>query len=275
MKNRYLITGPNGFLASKLNQVLNGEKYYALKEKSRNNISLLHNSIDEIAEFIRDKKINVIYHLATRYERQITSENIFDLINFNYTCSVKLIHACNKVGNVRIVYTTSFHDLDLFDNHFSFYGELKYRIEGHIKNYLSVNNNYTILRLFDNYGIGDRREKLIPSLLKLQSEDTLILNSPFNVIYPVPVVKVLEQLELSETHTDNQSYDLRPEGPMQIQELISIFREFDMIKGRVHFETENADQQRVKLRFEKPENWCVNSSDIRSFLSELSGHVKS
>ena len=269
MANKYLITGPHGFIASKLIQTLGGEKFYGFKEKTRDSISLLHNTIDEIAEFIRHNKINIIYHLATRYERQLTSDNVEDLVNLNYTSSVKLIHACNKVGNIRLVYTTSFYDLDLYDKHYSFYGELKYTTEIHIKNYLSSNNNYTIFRLFDNYGISDRRQKLIPLLINLQRGEKLILNSPYNLIYPVPVNKVLEQLKSSETHRGNQCYDLRPEKPIQLKELVSIFNEFHALKGSVHFQSESTAQQRVKFRFATPENWIVNAADLRCFLANL------
>jgi nucleoside-diphosphate-sugar epimerase len=144
-------------------------------------------SAGSIDEAVRLSKPDITYHLANLYLRNPAPEDIPKLIETNITLGTALLDSLvrRKFTNFVNVGTYAQFYQSATPRPFSLYAATKEAFETVQAYYADLGLNATTLILFDTYGPGDKRAKLIPGLIKALENGTPI---------PLPGEKVVMDL---------------------------------------------------------------------------------
>ena len=179
-KQRALVTGSRGFIGSHLVRRLREsgwEVHELLRPRTEESGSLgadasqVHayfGSTDEVVGAVRIAKPHVVFHLASLFLAQHIPEQIVPLVESNITLGTQLLEAMKLTGTKRLVNTgTSWQHFqgDSY-NPVNLYAATKQAFEDILKYYEETAGIQAItLSLFDSYGPGDTRKKLLHLLL--------------------------------------------------------------------------------------------------------------
>lgn len=181
---RILITGGTGFIGSHLvPRLLEQGHEVALLTRSHTempvwwgaNIKVVchqHNgSIEDMLNVFQQAKPDLIYHLATHFVAEHSSEDLEELVKTNVLFSMQVVEAMAATGVSRIVIASTVwtHFQNKEYSPVSLYAATKKAFEN-ILQFYSENHGFKVisLELYDTYGPYDYRPKLIPLLLSLR-----------------------------------------------------------------------------------------------------------
>jgi nucleoside-diphosphate-sugar epimerase len=189
-----LITGATGFIGSHLVRrlVFEGARVHvlALSNDTCAPISDLGDSVvihrydgttASVLGAIQKSGPEVVFHLASLFLASHTSDDVSRLIESNLLFSTQLLEGCTKNGVGRFVNTgTSWqHYQDDEYNPVCLYAATKDAFERIIRYYLEVSELKTItLKLFDTYGPGDARPKVISLFRRIALSGETLKMSP-------------------------------------------------------------------------------------------------
>ena len=174
-----LITGATGFIGSNIASKLllegwkvhvlcrNIEKFYAAHPSENFNVHMIDGSTTNLIEHMRSVNPDVVFHLASYFIAENSSEDIETLINSNVKFGTQMLEAMSVSGVRNIVNTgTSWqHYKNEEYNPVCLYAATKQAFETIMEFYIQSNKiNAITLELFDTYGIGDGRNKLFKVL---------------------------------------------------------------------------------------------------------------
>ena len=196
MKQRILITGSTGFIGSHIVNLLlkkniyiydilreknKNSKYIKKLKKNKNYFPIFYKKFQELEEKLKKIKINTVINCATYYSTQNDIKTIEKLIQTNIIfCSVILETLKKKIK--RFINFGSMMEYS-GGNYFSpknFYAITKFSfqtIEQFYKKYNPKIKFYD-LKLYETYGDNDKREKIIPTIIKmyLQNKNMKIIS---------------------------------------------------------------------------------------------------
>lgn len=196
MKERILITGSTGFIGSHIVNLLlkkniyiydilreknKNSKYIKKLKKNKNYFPIFYKKFQELEEKLKKIKINTVINCATYYSTQNDIKTIEKLIQTNIIfCSVILETLKKKIK--RFINFGSMMEYS-GGNYFSpknFYAITKFSfqtIEQFYKKYNPKIKFYD-LKLYETYGDNDKREKIIPTIIKmyLQNKNMKIIS---------------------------------------------------------------------------------------------------
>ena len=196
MKERILITGSTGFIGSHIVNLLlkkniyiydilreknKNSKYIKKLKKNKNYFPIFYKKFQELEEKLKKIKINTVINCATYYSTQNDIKTIEKLIQTNIIfCSVILETLKKKIK--RFINFGSMMEYS-GGNYFSpknFYAITKFSfqtIEQFYKKYNPKIEFYD-LKLYETYGDNDKREKIIPTIIKkyLQNKNIKIIS---------------------------------------------------------------------------------------------------
>ena len=174
-----LVTGATGFIGSNIASKLllegwkvhvlcrNIEKFYAAHPSENFNVHMIDGSTTNLIEHMRSVNPDVVFHLASYFIAENSSEDIETLINSNVKYGTQLLEAMSVSGVRNIVNTgTSWqHYKNEEYNPVCLYAATKQAFEAIMDFYVkSQRINAITLKLFDTYGVGDCRNKLFKIL---------------------------------------------------------------------------------------------------------------
>ena len=189
MKKKILITGSTGFIGSNILSLLLKKNIYiydVLRDKNKNNknINKLKNNknyhpifykkFNELEKKIKKLKVDTIINCATYYSNKNDIKTIQHLTQTNIIfCSIILEILKDKIKKF-----INFGSMMEYSsgNHFSpknFYAITKYSFQK-IEEFYKLNNKkikFYNLKLFETYGDSDKRKKIIPTIIKLYSQN--------------------------------------------------------------------------------------------------------
>lgn len=192
---KLVVTGSSGFVGSNLATTLavDHEVTVILRNSSSlENIEHLREQvtffyydghIQSLIDFFKEQKPDCVFHLASLFIAEHTSEQIGDLINSNILFGSQLLEAMSQSGVKNLINTgTSWqHYENNGYNPVCFYSATKEAFECLIEFYVQAHDFQVItLKLFDTYGENDKRKKLINLLSTFASEGTVLDMSPGN-----------------------------------------------------------------------------------------------
>lgn len=195
---RALLTGATSFpgiaLAERLLRV--GVEIHALVRSTTDTLPLARRGIilhlvdggaQSIDEAVRLARPDITYHLANLYLRNPTPDDISQLIHTNITLGTALLDSLvrRKFTNFVNVGTYAQFYQSTTPRPFSLYAATKEAFETILAYHADLGLAATTLILFDTYGPGDTRAKLIPSLIKALENGTPV---------PLPEEKVVMDL---------------------------------------------------------------------------------
>lgn len=178
-----VITGSTGFIGKHLVENLNSDKKNKLfliirnesninkiyfKNKSNIKIFTYKNSIKNLIKSLNKFKPELLIHLATCYVQSHDEKQIDDIIESNILFSTKVLNAITASGCKMIINTSTVWE---------FYNEKKIPVNlyastksafDQILNYFQSSENLKVINVYlsDTYGEKDKRNKIIPYLLK-------------------------------------------------------------------------------------------------------------
>ena len=192
MKQKILITGSTGFIGSHILNLLLKKNIYVydiLREKNKKNkyikklkrnknyFPIFYKKFIELEKKLTKKKINTVINCATYYSTKNDIKAIQNLIETNIIfCSVILEILKKKIK--KFINFGSMMEYS-YGNHFSpknFYAVTKFsfqKVEEFYKKYNPKVKFYD-LKLYETYGDNDRREKIIPTIIKKYSQNKKI-----------------------------------------------------------------------------------------------------
>ena len=189
MKQRILITGATGFIGSNIINLLLEKKIYIydiLRQKNKNNkyikklqkkknyFPIFYNKFNDLEEKLKKININTVINCATYYSNKNDVETIEKLIQTNIIfCSIILETLKKKIKKF-----INFGSMMEYSNgnNFSpknFYAITKFSFQK-IEEFYKKDNpkiKFYDLKLYETYGDNDKREKIIPTIIKKYSQN--------------------------------------------------------------------------------------------------------
>ncbi len=189
MKQRILITGATGFIGSNIINLLLEKKIYIydiLRKKNKNNkyikklqkkknyFPIFYNKFNDLEEKLKKININMVINCATYYSNKNDVETIEKLIQTNIIfCSIILETLKKKIK--KFINFGSMMEYS-HGNNFSpknFYAITKFSFQK-IEEFYKKDNpkiKFYDLKLYETYGDNDKREKIIPTIIKKYSQN--------------------------------------------------------------------------------------------------------
>tara|TARA_B100000965_G_scaffold395565_1_gene409265 strand:- start:1019 stop:1882 length:864 start_codon:yes stop_codon:yes gene_type:complete len=208
MKKNILITGVNGFIGSHFTEK-NFKKYnlYGIVKKNKKKMKGI--KYLKIKNFYKkiDKKIDFIIHLAQSKNYKKFPEKSKDIFNSNIKLTAEILEFAriNKIKKFIYLSTGSVYEnlpkgkineeTNLKLNKIDFYSASKISSELMIKSYKNF-FDIIILRIFFPYGVNQKEDMLIPSLIKkIKNNEHIVINNnlKFNPIYIDDLIKSIEK----------------------------------------------------------------------------------
>ena len=184
-RRRALLTGGTGFVGSNLVRALlaaDWEVHLLVRPSTRQHPRGVHTHLyqGEIADVlyaVQRSQPQVVFHLASFFLAQHTPEQVLPLLQSNVLLGTQLLEAMRVAGVHSLVNTGTCWQYFQRDTYapVNLYAATKQAFEDVLAYYVAAAGMRSItLSLFDTYGRGDPRKKLLPSLLNcLETGDVL------------------------------------------------------------------------------------------------------
>jgi len=244
-QRRALLTGGSGFIGAALTRRLlaEGWQVHLVLRSSSSADSLpeaaprlqLHRhdgSTQQLAQIVRAAAPDVVFHLASLFLAEHKLEDVERLIHANLLFSTQLVEAMAACGVQRLVNTgTSWeHYQDQDYNPVCLYAATKQAFSAILRFYSEARGLRVVtLKLFDTYGAGDRRPKVLNLLKRLANEGIALDMSPGEQLVDLVYIDdVLDAFLLAERQLDTQSSPMEEYGvssgrPLALREIAALY----------------------------------------------------
>lgn len=252
LPKRALITGASGYIGanvakhfvrqgSDVHIIIRPDSNLKLLDAVSNNINVhRHDGSDQgLIKIIKKAKPDVVFHIASFFIAQHKTEDISELINSNLIFSTQLIEAMILNGVKHLINTgTSWqHYENEHYNPTNLYAATKQAFEDILKYYIEAHGLIAqTLVLFDTYGDGDPRGKLISILCKAAKTQTTLQMSKgeqfIDLVHINDVVNAFAVASRSVTSQKNghERYGVASGSPITLRELVKIFEQTNSVK---------------------------------------------
>jgi len=237
-----VVTGASGFVGAALVRRLSTDKMPTVAvggprgQKPEFNSAVTwisyRDDFTDLASRIAEHRPTTVVHCATHYVLAHKPSDIEPMLGANLHFGTQLLESLGVLGTHFVNLSTFFqHQRTATGDPTSLYAASKLAFSS-IARWYGANTNIKVadLTLFDTYGPGDRRKKLIPSLLaSAQSGETLRLHSAsaeVDLCYVDDVVSAIAQVMHGQL-TGNWS--VRSQQPVTVAD---IAREIESVTGR-------------------------------------------
>ena len=289
-KKNLLLTGTSGFvgyeflkyaLSKKFNviDILRSKnkknlKIKKLKSKYKKNYkTIFFSNYRQLSKKISRIKVDYFINFATLYKNKHNHEDIFNFVESNILFPTLIYDLVHKRTSITINFGSMMQHAD--GKNYSpknFYASTKNAFEK-IGNFYSLNNKknkiYNI-KLYESYGANDKREKLIPTLLKNYKKnkitEILSKNLELNIIHINDIIKAI--MILLKNNIKPGSYCLRQNKNIKVYNLINIINKNLSKKIKVkyyNFLVPKIKKSKIKIL----PKWKPNAELIKKIKSEF------
>ncbi len=173
---RALVTGATGFIGGHLERrlVADGWKVGALVRPASKPLelpiaeSLVYDGATEgLIALLKSFRPDVVFHLASLFVGEHAPRQVRPLVDSNVLFGAQLAEAMTQAGCLRLVNTGTAwqHMNDRVYDPVNLYAATKQAFAALLAYYRALGLRAVTLELFDTYGPGDERAKLVPALL--------------------------------------------------------------------------------------------------------------
>lgn len=270
---KYILTGATGYIGSNLARKLvqDGNKVSVIIRekssleliediKSKINIFRYDGNIESLIDFFKKEKADVVMHLASLFISEHKSLEVDKLINSNVKFSTQVLEAMKECDTKCIINTgTSWQHFENSDyNPVCLYAATKEAFEAIIEYYAKCHNIKCItLELFDSYGLGDNRPKLLNLLQKYAKEKTVLSLSPGEQI--LDLVHISDIIEgyliatkrvINKTDNIKEKYVLASKNRIKLKDLIELYSKTTGLNVLVNWGAREYREREVMIPWE-------------------------
>ena len=191
---KYIITGASGYVGSNIVKELvkRGEEVYIIlrdtskldllmEVKSAINIYIYNGDLEQLISYFNSIKANIVIHTASLFISQHKSDDIDNLIDSNIKFGTEILEAMKLSGIKKFINTSTSwqHFNNEKYNPVCLYAATKEAFENIIKYYYEAFEIDCIsLEIYDTFGKGDKRPKLLNQLIKFRKNGNILDMSP-------------------------------------------------------------------------------------------------
>lgn len=271
---KILITGSSGYVGrqlslhlSKKHKVFCFDRKKSSKIKNKISYCVYPKNINDYANFLKKKKIDVIIHSAGFFVANNNYLDVDKLIDVDVKKTLYLLEAA-KLANVKnFISLGSYFQFSELNSKFSptnLYAATKQSINTvsmhYSKNYKI---NFVQLIIFDTYGKKDKRNKIINSLVKLKKNSKFTIHNPNNYFFPVYISDLCDAIEISINYlskslrTVNKQFFIKPSKGFTIYELVNIISKLKKINftNIIYLNQIKKNKLSIKLNVPILPNW--------------------
>ena len=238
MKKKILITGSTGFICSHIKEYLLKKNYLVidiLRKKNKKKIKkiyknykpIFYNDIYDLEKKIKKIQYNIIINCATFYSKNYDCKTVLELIKTNILFSTLIIIGNQKNLKKIINFDTMMqHSIDENFSPMNVYAITKFAHKNISKFIISKNKNIKFynFKLYETFGLNDKRNKLIPSIIKNYKKNkfTNIVsnNLEMNFTDINNIIQIIEKILNKNLYTPKE-YILKNYKSVNIRELIN------------------------------------------------------
>jgi nucleoside-diphosphate-sugar epimerase len=238
LKKKILITGSTGFIGSHIKEYLLEKNYLVIdilrkknkkkiKKKYKNYKPIFYNNIYDLEKKIKKIQYNIIINCATFYSKNYDCKTVLELIKTNILFSTLIIIGNQKNLKKIINFDTMMqHSINENFNPMNIYAITKFAHKNISKFIISKNKNIKFynFKLYETFGLNDKRKKLIPSIIKNYKKNkfTNIIsnNLEMNFTNINNIIQIIEKILNKNLYTPKE-YILKNYKSVNIRELIN------------------------------------------------------
>jgi nucleoside-diphosphate-sugar epimerase len=238
LKKKILITGSTGFIGSHIKEYLLEKNYLVidiLRKKNKKKIKkiyknykpIFYNNIYDLEKKIKKIQYNIIINCATFYSKNYDCKTVLELIKTNILFSTLIIIGNQKNLKKIINFDTMMqHSINENFNPMNIYAITKFAHKNISKFIISKNKNIKFynFKLYETFGLNDKRNKLIPSIIKNYKKNkfTNIVsnNLEMNFTNINNIIQIIEKILNKNLYTPKE-YILKNYKSVNIRELIN------------------------------------------------------
>ena len=283
--NVALITGATGYIGSNLARRLVSDDWCVhIIVRSGSNLEVLNPILDRLVvhehdgttknmiDHIADANPDIIFHLASLFIAQHRSEDIEALITSNILFSTQLAEAAAVNGIKKFINTsTSWQHFDHSDYlPVNLYASTKQAFEDILQYYVdSYGLKSLSLVLFDTYGPGDFRPKLVSLLINsIKSQQVLEMSPGMQMIDMVYIDDVVDAFLKASSHLDiveapYSRYAVSSTSPISLLDFVSVFESALSVKLKINWGARAYRDREVMKTWQKYDllpNWVPQVS---------------
>ena len=237
MTARVLLTGSTGFLGRALaRRLLDDGHTVAVVQRPQSSVAdPRYTPIEWVGDTTRlvqavaDWRPGRIFHLATHFVSQHRTQDLSSLIDANIALGTALLEGAQRIESTVVLTGSAWQHVGGSDYHpVSLYAATKQALLDIAVFYADDGLDVRELTLFDTYGPGDTRRKLVPLLLEAAASSSPIAMSSgrqvIDLLYVSDVVDALLRAAVVPSSAVHgvQRYVARSGNPLTIRDLVHI-----------------------------------------------------
>lgn len=243
---KVLVTGATGFIGSRLTKRLlsDGNDVHVILRRGSDldligvdggavTVHRLREDGRGVRDCIAAARPEVTFHLASLFLAQHAHSDVRELVTSNVLFGAELVDALVSQGSSRLVVagTSWQHFNGATYDPVCLYAATKQAFEDLLVFWQRTTPIRSIvMKLFDTYGVGDRRAKLVPLLLRIAKDDVEMDFSPGNQLLDlVHVNDVVEAFAVAGNRTadmssgDLENYGVTSGEPISVRSVVELF----------------------------------------------------